>query len=159
MINEKLLGKMIVLPVISALFFTVSSCSNEKSAKPGKETHSLVNTIQTSDEMNKIISSNKKMLVFDFYADWCMPCKVLEPTFGSLSEAYKDRAVFYRVNIDRNPDIASAFGVVGIPLVVFMKNQKAIHAITGLNPKESYEKVLNNCADVTSEQSCAQLLD
>jgi len=42
------------------------------------------------------------MLVFDLYADWCIPCKILSPIFDSLSAAYKDQAVFLKIDVDKN---------------------------------------------------------
>ena len=111
------------------------------------------------EELNQLINDNEsKMLVFDLYANWCIPCKILSPIFNSLSEDYNDQAIFLKVDIDKNPDIAAAFGVRGIPYVVFIRNKKAIYALSGVNPKESYENVLNSCGMAESADACAQLL-
>ncbi len=159
------MGNMTLMRSSAAFFLTlmllptVMSCSNEKPAESNKEGHSQIKTIETMDELNRIIHSDKKMLVFDLYADWCMPCKILAPVFNSLSENYKDRAAFYRINIDKSPDIAAAFGIRGIPYIVFINDKKTIHALTGVNPKESYEKVLNRCSNAISAQECEKALD
>jgi thioredoxin-like negative regulator of GroEL len=57
------------------------------------------------------------------------------------------------------PDIAAAFGVQGIPYAVFVRNKKAIHKLSGVNPKKSYEKALNSCGAAESADACAKLLE
>lgn len=146
-----------ILLISVSLLFPAVSCSKKNSDTVDQT--SSVKIISSMNELNRIISDNNaKMLVFDLYADWCIPCKILAPAFSSLSEAYKDQAIFYRINIDNNPDIAAAFGVQGIPYVVFIRNKKPIYALTGVNPKESYERVLNSCSEAESANACAQLL-
>lgn len=150
---------MIIAGIFTFLLFPVASCSKKGSSNSQNNTSS-VKTISSMNELNQLINENgSKMLVLDLYADWCMPCKILSPIFNSLSEEYKDQAVFFKVDIDKNPDIAAAFGVRGIPYVVFIRNKKAIYALSGVNPKESYEKVLNSCYRAESADACAQLLE
>lgn len=158
--DKKYSNRYIIIAVISTfLLFPVTSCS--KKLPPNSQNNtSSVKTISSMNELNQLINDNgNKMLVFDLYADWCMPCKILSPIFSSLSETYKDQAVFLKIDIDKNPDIAAAFGVRGIPYVVFVRNKKAIYALSGVNPKESYEKVLNSCGTAESADACAQLLE
>lgn len=99
-----------------------------------------------------------QLLVFDLYADWCRPCKMLAPMYDSLASTHGHRANFYRVDVQRNPDIAAAFGVRGIPLVVFMKDQKVVQALTGLNPRKSYERILTSCGPMVSLEECRKNL-
>ncbi len=158
--SKKYPSQYIIIAVIfTFLLFSVTSCS-KKGASNSQNNTSSVRTISSINELNQLINENEsKMLVFDLYADWCMPCKVLSPIFNSLSEAHKDQAVFLKIDIDKNPDIASVFGVRAVPYVVFVKNKKAIYALSGVNPKESYEKVLNSCGAAESADACARLLE
>lgn len=150
---------LIVAAIITFLLLAVTFCSNKGSAN-SQNNSSSVKTISSINELNLIINNNEtKMLVIDLYADWCLPCKVLSPIFVSLSAAYKDQAIFLKIDIDKNPDIAAAFGVQRIPYVVFIRNKKTIYALSGVNPKESYEKVLNKCGDTESADTCARLLE
>lgn len=96
-----------------------------------------------------------KMLVLDLSADWCMPCKRLEPTLHELADEFKDKAVFYRVDVDQSQDLAYSFGVRGIPYVLFLKKGKVVFSLTGLNPKETYAKALDICDDTTGAENCA----
>jgi thioredoxin 1 len=83
-----------------------------------------------------------KLIAFDLYADWCFPCRMLHPTLEALAGKYNGKIDFYCINVDDNPGIAAMFGTNGIPYVVFVKDQKAIASIVGVNPSESYEKVI-----------------
>lgn len=111
-----------------------------------------------TDEKELDTASQKagaKMVVLDLSADWCMPCKLLEPTLHELSKEFKAKAVFYRVDVDKSYQLAGTFGVRGIPYVVFLKGGKTVYSLTGLNPKENYAKVLGCCSDSSTAEQCA----
>jgi len=111
--------------------------------------------ISKMDELKKLIdTSGNTLLVFDLYADWCMPCRLLSPTLTTLASANTKNARFFRINVDKSRDIAAEFGVNGIPYVVFVKNKEAIYAITGLNPSERYEKVIASCGTSQTAAAC-----
>jgi thioredoxin len=116
--------------------------------------------IATSDELAAASEkAGDRMIVLDLYADWCMPCRVLSPVLHELALEYKNSAEFYRVNVDKSPDLARAFGVNGIPYVVFMKRNKAVYALTGVNPGETYRKVLDICKSASSPDDCSGRLN
>lgn len=93
---------------------------------------------------------------FDAGPKWCAPCRALHPTLEALAAKYAGTVEFYGVNVDDNPGIAAAFGTNGIPHVVFVKDNKAIAAIDGLNPSAAYEKVISRCA--STEGPCNKVL-
>jgi thioredoxin len=130
-------------------------------SKPKEETSAKGLPFISSSEELLTASQNAgdRMIVLDLYADWCMPCKVLTPILTELSLEYRNCASFYRVNVDKSPDLARAFGVRGIPYIVFMKQNKAIYALTGINPRESYRKVLDICKGSSSSDDCASRLN
>lgn len=117
----------------------LSSCSgNRPEAKK-----SAVGVIQTQTHYNRIIeAAGDKLLVLDLYADWCMPCKMLSPLLEDIAGAYKDRADFYKINVDNNPGISRMFGVSGIPYVVFVRNKEMVHSLTGVQPRETYVEAI-----------------
>lgn len=88
-------------------------------------------------------TSGQRLLVFDMYADWCMPCRFLSPILEKIAAEHGDRAGFYKVNIDRNPEITSAFGVSGIPFVVFVRDRVGLEALTGVHPPETYVRIID----------------
>ncbi len=58
--------------------------------------------------------------VVDFYADWCMPCKVVAPILNELSEEYAGQIVVYKVNTEKEPQVSKAFGITSIPTLFFI---------------------------------------
>jgi len=121
--------------------------------------HSPVKNLAGFNELKALIdSSGNRLLVFDMYADWCGPCRILSPTFQALANDHSGSASFYRINVDRLPDVAAAFGTRGIPYVVFVKDKQAVYALTGVNPRESYERVITGCGSSVTVQSCKENL-
>lgn len=59
--------------------------------------------------------------VIDFYADWCAPCKMVAPILGDLSVEYEGRVKFYKINTEKDPEVAKAFGISSIPTLLFIK--------------------------------------
>ena len=101
-------------------------------------------TVKSEKDFRTILGdAGPKLLVFDMYADWCGPCRMLHPMLETLAERYVGKAEFYRVNVDANPGIAAYFGTTGIPHVVFVKDGKTVASLAGLNPSEAYESVIN----------------
>ncbi|MDO5577151.1 MAG: thioredoxin family protein [Fibrobacter sp.] len=160
------------IPAMLALFFLLPFNSCSKNDKPenkpsenktaeSKKDHQdaeFVKTISTVTELQTLLDSSSNLLVFDLYADWCIPCKVLAPIFSDIAKNKNENAKFYRIDVDKSPELSYAFGVRGIPYVVFVKNKEVIYAMTGVNPKEQYEKVINSCGDSTTNALCMERL-
>lgn len=136
--------------ILSAILpFSLYSESKDAKTKESKKSTSFVKEIVNTEELKKIVdSSGNMLLVFDLYADWCTPCKILSPLLETLAAENAYRAKFYKVNVDKNPEIAASFGVSGIPFVVFVKEQKGVYAVTGLQPKETYERIITRFTSV-----------
>ncbi|MBL7155972.1 MAG: thioredoxin [Candidatus Omnitrophica bacterium] len=79
-------------------------------------------------------------VVVDFWAEWCMPCRMVSPVIDELSEDYKGKIKFLKVNVDNNPQLATELQILSIPVLILFKNGKEIKRITGANPKEYIEK-------------------
>ena len=76
-----------------------------------------------------------KLVVIDFWAQWCGPCRALGPTIDEVAEEYKDRAIIGKCDTDENNDIAIQFGVRNIPMLVFVKNGEVKDVHVGLIKK------------------------
>jgi len=81
-------------------------------------------------------------VVVDFYADWCPPCQILHPLLEEISEKYREKIKFTRVNIGESEKIAQDYNINSIPTLVFFKNGKEIKRIVGLVGKEEIENNL-----------------
>ncbi|ESK89058.1 thioredoxin [Moniliophthora roreri MCA 2997] len=95
-----------------------------------------VKPIESYDEFNKIINSGK-VVVIDFWATWCGPCKVISPIFEQLSNLPESADVeFYKVDVDTQTDIAAEVGIRAMPTFVAFRNGEKIQGqeLIGANP-------------------------
>lgn len=83
-----------------------------------------------------------KPCVIDFYADWCRPCKMVAPIMAEFSETYKGQITIYKVDIDKERELAQYFGIQSIPTVLFCPSEGDPQMTQGALPKETYEKVI-----------------
>ena len=87
------------------------------------------------NELNFIKSIKDKLIIIDFYADFCNPCKQIEPEIDNLSQEdkYMENCYFYKVNIEEEEEIANEFEIEKIPTFKLIKNSKILDSYTGTN--------------------------
>lgn len=103
---------------------------------------SAVVTVASDAQFDQLIRSNRVVLV-DFYADWCGPCRALKPTIHAVAREYKGRAVVASVNVDQCRDLAARMGVRGIPDVRLFRDGKRIEALVGARKMNAYTEALD----------------
>lgn len=82
------------------------------------------------------VEDNKGVVVVDFFATWCGPCKMLAPVFESVSEEVSD-AKFVKVDIDESLELAQKFGISTVPTMMIFKDGKVVDKLVGFMPKEN----------------------
>jgi thioredoxin 1 len=87
------------------------------------------------------ISKNKVVLV-DFWAGWCGPCRALAPTIEELAKEMAGKVLVAKLNVDENPQTAEKFQVYSIPTVILIKDCCEVDRIVGLCPKKQYDAAL-----------------
>ena len=95
--------------------------------------------INGKEEFEKLVS--KGTVIVDFYADWCGPCRMQGPTLEELEKENANLSVL-KVNVDDNPDLAEAFAVQSIPMLLIFKDAKIVKKFIGLTPKAKIEAEL-----------------
>jgi thioredoxin 1 len=86
--------------------------------------------------------TKEKTVLIDFYADWCMPCVMMEPVIEELSKKFKDKIKFGRVNVDDNKELAQKFRIMSIPNFVLFKKGEPEEQFVGAMPVEDFEERL-----------------
>lgn len=82
------------------------------------------------------------MRIVDFYADWCGPCRMMDPIIKSMMQEYPHVEVF-KVNVDQNADLVKEYNVSSIPTLVFVKDEKEVGRLNGFASKDAIRTVLN----------------
>ena len=82
------------------------------------------------NQFNELIAGGKPV-VCDFFATWCGPCKMLAPVIDKCAEKYADKAVFVKVDIDENMELAARYGIMSIPLVGVFKGGEMVRKSLG----------------------------
>jgi thioredoxin 1 len=86
----------------------------------------------------EFVSRNRLVLV-DFYANWCMPCRMLAPILEELAKDYVGKVLFGKINVDENPAIAESFKVLSIPTLIIFKFGVEVDRIVGFVSKNQIE--------------------
>lgn len=87
----------------------------------------------------EVLASNKPVVV-DFFATWCGPCKRMAPVMESLSKSYAGKVSFVRVDVDKNPVLASKYNINGIPAIMIFNHGKMVDNAVGLKPEEELKQ-------------------
>ena len=94
-----------------------------------------------SSSFDNFLNTDLPVLV-DFWADWCMPCRMMAPVMEELAQAYTGKVLFGKVNVDENSQIASRYGVMSIPHFLIFKNGTRVEKIVGAVGRDPLENAL-----------------
>ena len=93
------------------------------------------------ESFDKALGEGKLMMV-DFWADWCGPCRMLAPVIDQLAERYEGQVISGKVNVDEEQELAIRYGVMSIPTVIFFKDGKEIDRKVGVMPGDVFVQTL-----------------
>ena len=96
-----------------------------------------------SNNFDKVISESTKPVMVDFWADWCMPCKMFAPILEEAANELGESTVVGKLNVDESGDIAMKYGVASIPTVIIFKDGKEISRAVGARSKDEVLELLN----------------
>jgi thioredoxin 1 len=94
-----------------------------------------VSEVTTSTWDDEVIKA-QGLVMIDFWAAWCGPCRIISPTVEELSKEYRGKIKVLKLNTDENSDIASRYQVMGIPTLMFFKDGTKLDQIVGVVPKQ-----------------------
>ena len=117
---------------------------NADTADKGKDQTMEITITKTNFEA-EVLKSDKLVLV-DFWAPWCGPCRMLAPILAEIAEEKGDAVNVGKVNVDEEPELAAQYGIIGIPTILLFKDGKVVATSVGFKPKPELEAFLNTPA-------------
>lgn len=97
--------------------------------------------VKAADFEKEVLQADIPVLV-DFWAEWCMPCRMVSPILDELAEEYAGKLKVVKVNVDEEPDLASRFGIVSIPTILLFKNGQVAAQQVGAAPRQVFEQMI-----------------
>jgi thioredoxin 1 len=97
----------------------------------------MVDISEIDDEkFDEVVLQSELPVLVDFGADWCHPCKQLDPIVEEIAETWQGKLIVYKLDVDRNVNATTAYGVMGVPSLVLFVHGEPVDRLTGLVPKK-----------------------
>ena len=100
----------------------------------------------TETSFDTEVGKHKEVLMVDFWAEWCAPCRAIAPTLEELARDSGGKVSLAKVNVDEHPGLAARYGVRSIPTILFMKDGTVVDQVIGAVPKAQLKKKLDALA-------------
>ncbi|MGM5488512.1 MAG: thioredoxin [Nanobdellota archaeon] len=98
----------------------------------------------TNENFEQEVKQSDVPVIIDFWASWCMPCKMFGPIFEDVAKEMEGKAKFVKISTEEAPELANQFSVMSIPTIVFMKDGQEVDRAMGMMAKDALiEKVKN----------------
>jgi len=94
------------------------------------------------NKFNNVINSEKPVLV-DFFAEWCGPCKTMAPILKDVKTQLQEKATIIKVDIDKNPEVASLYQIRSVPTLIMFKNGQPVWKLSGVVPTQELITIFN----------------
>jgi thioredoxin 1 len=101
----------------------------------------------TDEQFKEKVLNSTKVVLVDFWAEWCGPCRMLSPILDEISKEFGEKIDIAKIDIESNPNVPSEYGVRGIPALMLFKDGKLLDTKIGLSPKETLVKWINSNID------------
>src|SRR5438128_11131712 len=106
--------------------------------------HGVAETIHlTEQDFDKTLTAAQGLVMVDFWAEWCGPCRAIAPVLEEVAEASEGRVALMKVNVDENPALADRYGIQSIPTVLFFKQGTVVDRVIGAAPKAVLLEILD----------------
>ncbi len=101
-------------------------------------------TIITNANFEAEVAASEMPVLVDFWAEWCMPCRMIAPSVEQLAQTYAGKLKVGTVNVDAEPDLANRFGIVSIPTLLVFKGGEMVRQKLGALPKHEIEALFKD---------------
>ena len=130
-----------------------NSGENKKSNEPTKEENKMEVSLNKADFLKKVYNyeanpkewkfEGSRPAIVDFYATWCGPCKALHPVLEELSKEYSGKVDIYQIDVDKEKELAAAFGIRSIPTLLMIPMKEEPRISQGALPKDQLKKAID----------------
>jgi len=100
--------------------------------------------ITSTQQFEQEVLNSSNPVFVDFWAEWCGPCRAVSPTVEELSNEYKDKVNFVKINVDQNSDLAQKYNVFSIPTLAIFKDGEIVSQKIGAASKESFKTMIDS---------------
>ena len=100
----------------------------------------------TERNFDEALVAAQGLMLVDFWAEWCGPCRAIAPVLEELAQSSAGRITLAKVNVDENPGLAARYGVRSIPTILFVKQSNVVDQVIGAVPKAQLQKKLDALA-------------
>src|SRR5687767_15650775 len=100
----------------------------------------------TEQNFDEALASTEGVLMVDFWAEWCGPCRAIAPALDELAKESAGRVSLAKVNVDENPGLAARYGIRSIPTILIVKGGSVVDHVVGAVPKAQLKKKLDAVA-------------
>jgi len=103
--------------------------------------------ILSMDNFESEVTQSAVPVLVDFWAEWCMPCKMVAPALSEIAKEYDGKAKIGKLNVDEQPDLAARFNIVSIPTMLLFKDGEVVQQQVGAAPKEQLETLIKTALE------------
>ena len=107
-----------------------------------KETYNIMAQQVNDSNFDEVVLKSDKPVIVDFWAEWCGPCRMIAPYIEQLADAYRERALVVKCDIESSPGIARRFMIRNIPTVLYFKNGEVVDKQVGAAARSAFEAKL-----------------
>ncbi len=97
----------------------------------------------TEQNFDEALAATQGLVMVDFWAAWCGPCRAIAPVLEQVAEASEGRVTLMKVNVDENPGLAARYGIRSIPTILFVKQGAVVDRVVGAVPKARVQDIVN----------------
>lgn len=134
-------GLIIAVVVIAILVILFVRSYNKMKNTPAVADSDLIEHLTVQNFAHK---TSKGVVLVDFWADWCMPCKMMAPILNEVAEATEGTATVYKLNVDEQQQVTAQYGIRSIPTMILFRDGKEVERIIGVKPRDYIISSINN---------------
>lgn len=101
----------------------------------------MIHHIEENQINEEIIKNSHKLVMIDFFADWCMPCQMLTPVLSEVDKKYPNVEI-YKVNVDESPSVSMLYDINSVPTILFFKNGREVERKIGLESVQKLSEII-----------------